>query len=88
MELRQLCSVVAVAGMGNTSRAAQKLFLTRPALSRQIEAREDERSSTSRGLTRQRPVSRRGRSVGSGRAGPGRVPPSFWLRTALRTSLG
>src|SRR5262245_32049781 len=42
MELRQLRYFVAVAQAGNISRAAQKIFLTQPALSRQIKALEDE----------------------------------------------
>ncbi len=42
MELRQLRYFVAVAETGNISRAAQKMFLTQPALSRQIKALEDE----------------------------------------------
>jgi DNA-binding transcriptional LysR family regulator len=42
MELRQLRYFVGVAEQGNISRAAQKLFLTQPALSRQIKALEDE----------------------------------------------
>src|SRR2546423_7483448 len=42
MELRQLHYFVAVAEEGNISRAAQKIFLTQPALSRQIKALEDE----------------------------------------------
>ena len=42
MELRQLRHFVAVAETGNISRAAQKIFLTQPALSRQIKALEDE----------------------------------------------
>jgi DNA-binding transcriptional LysR family regulator len=42
MELRQLRYFVAVAETGNISRAAQKIFLTQPALSRQIQALEAE----------------------------------------------
>lgn len=42
MELRQLRYFVAVAEDGNISRAAQKIFLTQPALSRQIKALEEE----------------------------------------------
>lgn len=42
MELRQLRYYVAVAETGNISRAAQKIFLTQPALSRQIKALENE----------------------------------------------
>lgn len=42
VELRQLRNFVMVAEMGNISRAAQKLFLTQPALSRQIKALENE----------------------------------------------
>jgi DNA-binding transcriptional LysR family regulator len=42
MELRQLRYFVAVAETGNISRAARKMFLTQPALSRQIKALEDE----------------------------------------------
>jgi DNA-binding transcriptional LysR family regulator len=42
MELRQLRNFVAVTETGNISRAAQKIFLTQPALSRQIKALEDE----------------------------------------------
>src|ERR1051326_2892833 len=42
MELRQLRYFVAVAEEGNISRAAQKIFLTQPALSRQIKTMENE----------------------------------------------
>jgi LysR family transcriptional regulator, benzoate and cis,cis-muconate-responsive activator of ben and cat genes len=42
MELRQLRYFVTVAAEGNISRAAQKIFLTQPALSRQMKALEDE----------------------------------------------
>lgn len=42
MELRQLRYFVTVAEEGNISRAAQKIFLTQPALSRQIKALEEE----------------------------------------------
>jgi len=42
MELRQLRYFVAVAEEGNISRAAQKIFLTQPALSRQIKALEED----------------------------------------------
>lgn len=42
MELRQLRYFVAAAETGNISRAAQKIFLTQPALSRQIKALEEE----------------------------------------------
>ena len=42
MELRQLRFFVAVAETGNISRAAKKIFLTQPALSRQIKALETE----------------------------------------------
>jgi LysR family transcriptional regulator, benzoate and cis,cis-muconate-responsive activator of ben and cat genes len=38
MELRQLRYFVAVAEAGNISSAAKKIFLTQPALSRQIKA--------------------------------------------------
>ncbi len=41
MELRRLRYFVAVAESGNISKAAQKIFLTQPALSRQIKALED-----------------------------------------------
>ena len=42
MELRQLRYFAAVAEAGNISRAARKIFLTQPALSRQIKALEEE----------------------------------------------
>ncbi len=42
MELRQLRYFVAVAETGNISRAAQRIFLTQPALSRQIKSLEEE----------------------------------------------
>ena len=42
MELRRLRYFVAVAENGSISKAAQKIFLTQPALSRQIKALEDE----------------------------------------------
>lgn len=42
MGLRQLRYFVAVAEAGNISRAAQNIFLTQPALSRQVKALEDE----------------------------------------------
>ena len=42
MELRQLRYFIAAAEEGNISRAAKKIFLTQPALSRQIKALEDE----------------------------------------------
>src|SRR5207249_801912 len=42
MELRQLRYFVAVAEEANITRAAQKMFLTQPALSRQIKTLEEE----------------------------------------------
>ena len=42
MELRQLRYFIAAAEEGNISRAAQKIFLTQSALSRQIKALEEE----------------------------------------------
>jgi LysR family transcriptional regulator, benzoate and cis,cis-muconate-responsive activator of ben and cat genes len=42
MELRQLRYFIAVAEEGNISRAAKKMFLTQPALSRKIKALEEE----------------------------------------------
>lgn len=42
MDLRRLRYFIAVAEAGNISKAAQKIFLTQPALSRQIKALEDE----------------------------------------------
>src|SRR5664279_876238 len=42
MELRQLRYFIAAAEEGNISRAAKKIFLTQPALSRQIKALEEE----------------------------------------------
>lgn len=42
MDLRRLRYFIAVAETGNISKAAQKLFITQPALSRQIKTLEDE----------------------------------------------
>lgn len=42
MDLRRLRYFIAVAECGNISKAAQKIFLTQPALSRQIKTLEDE----------------------------------------------
>ena len=42
MELRQLRYFVAVAEIGNISRAAKRVFLTQSALSRQIKSLEEE----------------------------------------------